>query len=123
MESMPILTGDDWNVEQEFLRAHFLQAKTIAGTQKLHSFVPIDTSTLEVRSYSGCEESRIVTIAQQGIVNELEVGTIRGYVGMWWLAHVNQVDADRKEVLVYFSTSEWPQSFICLSEATGFAFC
>ncbi len=90
------MTGDDLKVEQEFLAARFLQAKTIAGTRKLHSFVLIDTSTLEVRSYSGYEESRIVTIAQQGIVNELELGTIRGYVavecdGMWWLAHVNQV--------------------------------
>ena len=101
------MTGDDWNLEEELLCSRILQAKTIAGTPKLHSFIPIDTSTLELRTYSETEESRFVTIAQQGIVKKLELGAIRGYVaveydGMWWLAHVNQVDAERKEVLAKF---------------------
>ena len=30
----------------------FSHAKTIAGTQQLHSLVPIETSTQEVREYS-----------------------------------------------------------------------
>jgi len=36
------VTVDDWHVEEEFLRARFLGAKTIAGTRKLHSLVPIN---------------------------------------------------------------------------------
>ena len=54
----------------------------MAGTPELRSLIPIDTPTLEVRTYSETEESRFVTIAQQGIVKKLELGEIRGYVAV-----------------------------------------
>ena len=57
-----VFTGDDWLVEEEFLRDRFLEVKTIAGTQKLHSFVPTNRSTIEDRSYSCGNESRSVII-------------------------------------------------------------
>ena len=76
------VTVDDWHVEEEFLRARFLDAKTIAGTRKLHSLVPINRSTLEVRNYSCSNESRSVIIRRQNNVKELDLGTIRGYVAV-----------------------------------------
>ena len=67
-------------------------SKDNSWDSKLHSFVPINTSTLGLRRYSGSEESRFVTTAQQKIFKELELGAIRGYVaveydGMWRLSH------------------------------------
>ena len=48
---------DDWHVEEEFLCSQFLGAKAIAGARKLHSFVPTNRSTLEIRNYSCSNES------------------------------------------------------------------
>ena len=45
------VTGDDWNIEEELLCSRILQAKTIAGTPKLHSFIPIEKSTLEIKIF------------------------------------------------------------------------
>ena len=71
------VTVDDWHVEEEFLCAQFLGTKTIAGTQKLHSFKPINRSTLEVRKYSCSNESRTIIIRWQNNVKELDLGAIR----------------------------------------------
>ena len=83
-------TGDDWLVEEEFLRDRFLEVKTIAGTQKLHSFVPTNRSTMEGRSYICGNESRSVIIEKNSNVKELDLSAIRGYVaveydGVWWM--------------------------------------
>ena len=109
------VTVDDWHKEEEFLRAQFLGANTIAGTRKLHSFVPINRSTLEVRNYSCSSEPSTVIIRLQNNVKELHLGTIRGYVaieydGLWLLAFVNQVDIERKEVLVNFLYPNGPSA-------------
>ena len=54
-----------------------------------------------------------MTIARPGIDTELELGPIRGYVaveyhGMWWLADVTQVDAERGDVFVNFLHPQCP---------------
>ena len=109
------VTVDDWHVQEDFLHARLSGAKKIAGTQKLHSFVPINRSTLEVRHYSCSNESRSVIIRWQNNVKELDLGAIRGYVaveydGVWWLAYVHQVDIERKEILVNFLRPNGPSA-------------
>ena len=106
---------DDWRIEKEFLHARFLEAKTIAGIRKLHSFVPVNRSTSEARNYSCSNDSRSVIIRRQNTVKELDLSAIRGYVavefdGVWWLAYVDKVDVSRKEILVNFLHPNGPSA-------------
>ena len=44
-------SNEDYESQQRILDQRFQQSCTIPGTRKLHSFVPVSNSTMEVRSY------------------------------------------------------------------------
>ena len=82
-------SSEDYAREQSSLERRFQLSRTIPGTRKLHSFVPISNSTLEVRSYSAADTFRKekVTLANSDIPPELIAGFFTClYGGNWWLA-------------------------------------
>ena len=58
-------THDQYQAEAELLEERHLTATTIAGTQKLHSFIPVNCSTLEVRFFSDSLDSQLKKFARQ----------------------------------------------------------
>ncbi len=72
------------------LEERFEAARTIAGTQKLHSLVPINICDLEVRAFSEISTKRVVSVARIEC-SLTEVMSIAGYFAVeyneeWWLA-------------------------------------
>ena len=49
---------EDYEREQHNLEQRFQQSRTIPGTRKLHSFIPISKSTVRVSFYSASNNSR-----------------------------------------------------------------
>ena len=100
------ITTNEWSIEETLLKERFSKAKTIAGTQQLHSFVPVDTTTLQVREYSASYDSR--TEAVQVVVSpQVKMCDIKGYVtaiydGAWWVACVTGSDPEMQEVTLSF---------------------
>ena len=98
-------SSEDYAREQSSLERRFQLSRTIPGTRKLHSFVPISNSTLEVRSYSASDTFRKerVTLANSDIPPELIAGFVTClYGGNWWLACVLGVHSDTNEVKLTF---------------------
>ena len=51
-------SNEDYAREQNSLERRFQLSRTIPGTRKLHSFVPISDSTVEVKFYSSSDVSQ-----------------------------------------------------------------
>ena len=51
-------SNEDYARELSSLERHFQLSRTIPGTRKMHSFVPVTNSTVEVRLYSASDASR-----------------------------------------------------------------
>ena len=49
----------EYEEEVQLLDARFSQSRTIPGTQRFHSFIPISKSIIEVKPYSSSEEKYI----------------------------------------------------------------
>ena len=96
-------TTEDYKREQTHLEERFQKARTIPGTRKLHSFVPISKDRVRTRVFSSSiisKEER-VTLWE----SELPVKQITGFLtccydGQWWVACVLQLDADNNDVRV-----------------------
>ena len=93
------------------LEARFDNSRTIPGTRKLHSFVPVSRDTVRVRPFSSSFTSKEEKVPKQEA--ELKVGIISGYVtceydAQWWLAHVLEVDAENAQVKLNFLHPQGP---------------
>ena len=82
-----------------------MQSRTISGTQKLHSFVPISRSHVKTRVYSLSAEFKEERV--NAIESELSRDDIRGFVSCayekkWWLACVLQVEEMCEQVTLSF---------------------
>jgi hypothetical protein len=99
---------DDYEREQQNLERRFHLSRTISGTRKLHSFVPISKSKVRVRFYSACDTIREerVTLDKDDIALESITGLVT-YLsdGKWWLACV---EADN---YLNISSSKWTLYF------------
>ena len=87
------------------LENRFQNSRTIPGTRKLHSFVPISRDTLNVQVYSFSTVPKEEKVAKQD--SELVIDSISGFVTCtydrkWWLACVLNVDAENAEAKVTF---------------------
>lgn len=92
---------------ERFLEEHFSQSVTIKGTQRLHAFIPIASSTskLLVKTFSDTTESTVETVTKS--LEKLALRDIYGYVTAiydkkWWLAYVLAKEEDLDEVKVTF---------------------
>ena len=102
------LTANDWSKEDAILQERLSKAKTIAGTQKLHSFVPINTTSLQVREFSASCNVRIenvqVVAAHHRSINTCDA---KGYATAicedeWWLGYVTGSNLEAQEVTLSF---------------------
>eukprot|EP00795_Rhopilema_esculentum_P005689 gene5689-10935_t len=101
-----LLTNVDWKVEDEHLQERYRWARAIAGTHKLHSFIPVSESLMQVATYSLSEEWQKVCIFKSG-QKTLDIGLIHGYVTVvydkkWWAAYVIQVAPEKNSLEVSF---------------------
>ena len=99
-------TNNEYLEQASYLKNRFETTRTIAGTHRLHSFIPILSEIIEVRDFSGCPDKRQerVTIAESSTVS---FSAINGYVtviydGFWWLASVIKSMQETEEVEVNF---------------------
>jgi hypothetical protein len=91
-------TTQEHDNEADVLQQRFESARTIGGTQRLHSFRPLSKETLEVREYSASSKMRIEHVSLNEDIS-VTCPAIRGYVtadydGHWWLACVLQTLTD-----------------------------
>ena len=87
------------------LEDRFQNARTIPGTRKLHSFIPLSRDTVRTRVYSFSTSFKDEKVTKQS--SELEIDEISGFVTcirdeQWWLASVLEVDIPNAEIKVSF---------------------
>lgn len=97
----------DYEQTKQMLETRFASSRTVPGTRKLHSFIPIifSVDTVHVRPFSLSDNSKLEKVTIQE--TELEIDSISGYVtceynGEWWLAFVLAVDRENSEVKLTF---------------------
>lgn len=96
-------TVEDYEREQHYLEDRFKDSRTIQGTRKLHSFVPISKKMLKVKPYSASSHSKDVRVTSSH--NEIPDDRISGFVTCvleqkWWLGCVLQKDTEDPLVTV-----------------------
>ena len=84
-------SNNEYELEQQ---KRFKQSRTIPGTRRLHSFVPLTLSEVRVRRYSASDTYRDEKVSQAA--EELQPEAIVGFVTClverkWWLACVLEV--------------------------------
>ena len=86
------VTCANYAAERETLASRFKLAKTIAGTQKLHSFVVLSDTTLSAPEYgwsTACREVSIVKSTQDSShINAGYSAVI--YDDRWWATYINE---------------------------------
>lgn len=105
--------------EGDFLKDRFELSRQIAGTQKLHAFIPISRSKTElhVKEYSSLQTATKVRISNTPIEDFPCFDDINGFVtcaydGKWWLAYVLEKLSRADEVKLKFLHPAGPsQSF------------
>ena len=70
---------DDYLTENKNLAERFEECRTIPGTRKLHSFIPISTQKLQTKVFSSSSKAQIqwVTSKPDG---EMEVEQVSGFI-------------------------------------------
>lgn len=87
-------TQEDHETENTFLEQRLVNAKTIKGTQQLHSFIPVGSTTkLNVKEYSFSTETKEEIVSLEEKNEQLELSEIVGFVtcnysNQWWLGCV-----------------------------------
>ncbi len=99
-------TQAEYQSEAERLEQRFSTGKTVKGTQRLHSFIPVSLTSLDTKELSSSEESRRVKVTGD-MSSELDLSEIRGFVtatwnGQWFLASVMSVDTILGDVRLSF---------------------
>ena len=106
-------SSEDYARVQSSLERRFQLSCTIPGTRKLHSFVPLSNSTVEVRPYSTSDTSRKERVTLVKNANPPE--SIAGFVTCmydenWWLACVLGVCSDTNQVKLTFMHPHGPSN-------------
>ena len=100
-------TVDEYEREAHFLNTRFESARTIAGTHRLHCFLPVSAEVMEVRDFSLSPVKRLEQVVHRTDSDAMNIARINGYVtaiydGSWWLAYVLNTLSDSAEVELNF---------------------
>ncbi len=92
---------DDYKKEQLLLEERFQKSRTIPGTRKLHSFIPLTRSKVSTKVYSTSDTAKEERVTVLG--SDLEIEKIKGFItcvydDQWWVACTIQVDEDNVKV-------------------------
>ena len=97
------MTRKDYEQEAEQLKERISKTRTIPGTQKLHSFVPLSHQLVSVRTFSSASLDRheFVTIDAS---TTLAISALSGYVtdSFWWIACIKDSSPEKHEITVSF---------------------
>lgn len=93
--------------EIKFLEERFSNSLTIKGTQKLHCFIPVESSSSKITTkvFSNASESTIEVVSKSS--EKLQMADISGYIttvydNQWWLAYVLAKNENDEQVKVTF---------------------
>ena len=83
------------------------RAKTIAGTQILHSFVPFNTNSLHVHEYSPSNDAHTENVQVIMAHQSINICDAKGYAtaiyeDAWWLGYVTGSNLEAQEVTLSF---------------------
>ena len=106
------VTCEDYAAECKTLANRFKLAKTIAGTQKLHSFVVVSDTTLSVLEYSLSSTHMEVSITKSTLQpSHITAGYVAViYDDKWWVAYINEAYPERNEISANFLHPNGPNS-------------
>ena len=93
----------DYEVEKKNLEERFAKCRTIPGTRKLHSFIPVSKDRITVKAFSSSTTSKEERVSCED--DDVPVESISGFVTCvvdreWWLACVLQLSPDENQVRV-----------------------
>ena len=94
-------TLEEYDSEKTQLEKRFDNSRTIAGTRRLHCFIPNSRDSLQTKRYSISSCSKVERVTK--LETDIELEQVAGYVtckyeGHWWLAQVLVKDSDNSEV-------------------------
>lgn len=94
----------DYELEEKNLEERFAKSRTIPGTRKLHSFIPVSKHRITVKAFSSSTTSKEERVSCEND-DDVPVESISGFVTCvvdreWWLACVLQLSPDENEVRV-----------------------
>ena len=106
-------TVSDYKREELLLKERFEISRTIPGTRKLHSFIPVTRNKVCTKVYSSSSTSKEERVTVQQ--DELELDEIHGFItclhkGKWWVGCVLQVNEDSGKVFVRLLHPHGPSS-------------
>ena len=92
---------EEYEVEKTTLEARFDNCQTIAGTRRLHCFIPQSQDAMLTKRYSACSTSQIQRVNR--FSTDLEVDKVTGHVtcihkSQWWVAQVLENDSENGEM-------------------------
>lgn len=101
------VTQEEYVVTEQFLENRLSKSKTIQGTQKLHTFIPLPASKSLIRVKIFSESNDSSTEKVTALQDQLRIMEISGYVTIiyendWWLAYVLAKEEATDEVKVSF---------------------
>ena len=104
-------SSEDYKSEEQLLEERFQQSRTIPGTRKLHSFVPLTKTTISTKVYSLSAAFKVERVSV--LESELAFDDISGFVVCmyekeWRVACVLQLDEDESAVKVNFLHPQGP---------------
>lgn len=96
-------SSEEYEKELAHLQGRFEKVRTIPGTRKLHSFIPLSLEKIETRKFSTSSISKVEKVV--AAETELPLENIKGFITCiynehWWLACVLQIDSEEHEVKV-----------------------
>jgi hypothetical protein len=93
----------DHDAEESYLKDRFLNARAIAGTQKLHAFIPISKDRVQTKVFSLAPNSKIEKVSL--LAGEILLSQMQGYVtcvhnNQWWVGCVLSTDEESATVAI-----------------------
>ena len=104
----------DYEIEERNLQERFARSRTIPGTRKYHSFVPISKNKIRMKVFSASSTSTEERVCSED--DDVPVESIAGFVtcvfeGKWWLACVLRIASSENQVELTLLHSAGPSSF------------
>ena len=104
-------TCEDYKNEEQLQEERFKLSRTIPGTRKLHSFIPLTKAAISTKTYSLSTTSKEERVSV--FESELALKDISGFVACvhedkWWVVCVLQVSEDSNTVTVNFLHPQRP---------------
>ena len=92
---------EEYERQNIFLETRFERTRTIPGTRKLHSFIPVSKDTLMTRIYSFSSDTKKDRVTK--LPGDLELDKVSGFVtcsynSQWWLGCVLETYSETVEI-------------------------